>query len=53
MLYQKNFNALDEIIVKVLDGKLKTVGEVNQAYVAFNDDFIERKTRLMLHSRSN
>ena len=53
MLYQKNFNSLDEIIVKVLDGKLKTVGEVNQAYVAFNDDFIERKTRLMLHSRNN
>lgn len=50
MMYQKNFNDLDDGIVKILDGKVKTMGEVNQAYIILNNDVIERKARLMAHS---
>lgn len=53
MMYQKNFNKLDDEIVKVLDGKLKTMGEVNQAYVAFNNDAKERKARLLGNFTNN
>lgn len=53
MMYQKNFNDLDEGIVKIIDGKLKTMGEVNQAYVAYNNDAAERRARLMAHTLNN
>lgn len=53
MMYRKNFNDLDEGFVKILDGKIKTMGELNQAYLAFNNDVIERRARLMAHSPRN
>ena len=53
MMYQKNFNDLDQGIVKIVDGKVKTMGELNQAYVVYNNNAIERKTRLMLHDPRN
>ena len=53
MMYQKNFNDLDEGIVKIIDGKLKTMGEVNQAYVAYNNDAAERRARLMALTPNN
>lgn len=53
MMYQKNFNDLDDGIVKILDGKLKTMGEVNQVYVAYNHVIAERRARLMTHLLNN
>lgn len=53
MMYRKNFNDLDEGFVKILDVKIKTMGELNQAYLAFNNDVIERRARLMAHSPRN
>lgn len=53
LMYQKNFNTQDDAIVKVLDGKLKTMGEVNQAYISFNNEVIERRTRLKANIVSN
>ena len=53
MMYRKNFNDLDDGIVKILDGKVKTMGELNQAYLDFNNDVIERRARLMTHSPRN
>jgi hypothetical protein len=53
MMYQKNFNTLDEGIVKLLEGKFKTIGELNQFYLAYNNDVIERQARLMIHSPSH
>jgi uncharacterized lipoprotein YajG len=48
MMYQKNFNELDNGIVKIIDGKLRTMGELNQAYVAYNNQVAERKAYLIL-----
>ena len=53
MMYRKNFNDLDDGMVKILDGKVKTMGELNQAYLDFNNDVIERRARLMTHSPRN
>lgn len=47
IMYQKNFNDLDDGIVKIVDGKFKTMGEVNQAYVVYNNHVAERKAHLM------
>ena len=52
-MYTQNFRTLDNVIVGVLDGKLKTMGEVNQAYVNFNNEVSDRKTRLMERSSRN
>lgn len=46
MMYRNNFNDLD-------NGKVKTMGELNQAYLAFNNNVIERRARLMAHSPRN
>ncbi len=53
IIYQKNFNALDEGIVKILDGKLNTIGELNQAYVAHNNEIAELRARLLASSQKN
>ncbi len=53
MMYQKNFNVLDGGIVMILDGKLKTMGEVNQAYVAYNNGVAERRAQLTAHTLNN
>jgi hypothetical protein len=53
MMYQKNFNDLDEGIVKIIDGKLKTMGEMNQAYVVYNNEVAERRARMMAHTLNN
>lgn len=47
MMYQKNFYELDNGIVKILDGQLKTMGDVNKVYVAYNVEIAERRVRLM------
>ena len=52
-MYTQNFRTLDSVIVGVLDGKLKTMGEVNQAYVNFNNEVSDRKTRLTARSSRN
>ena len=47
MMYQKNFYDLDNGIVKIIDGELKTMGDVNKVYVAYNIEIAERRARLM------
>lgn len=53
VMYRKNFQAMDDGIVKILEGKVKTMGEVNQLYVAYNNDVAERSARLMAHTPNN
>ena len=53
IIYQKNFDAMDDIVVKVLDGQLNTMGEVNRAYVAVNNADLERKSRLRAMNPQN
>lgn len=53
VMYQKNFNAMDDGIVKVLDGKLKTMGDVNQAYVAYNNGVADRRAQLTAQTLNN
>ncbi len=38
LLYQDSFQAFDAGVVDVLDGRLKTMGEVNRVYIKLVDD---------------
>lgn len=53
IIYQKNFDAMDDIVVKVLDGQLKTMGDINRAYVAANNADLERKSQLRAMNPQN
>lgn len=53
MMYQKNFYELDNGIVKIIDDKIKTMGEINQLYVAHNIEIAERRFRLMTLLENN
>jgi hypothetical protein len=51
-LYIQVFRAYDQGVVEILDGKMKTMGEVNRAYVKYVGDANEARERLrmkMLH----
>jgi len=47
LMYIKNFKTNDDGIIKVLEGKVKTIGEVNQLVWTYNYETIERKYRLL------
>ena len=46
MLYTQVFRAYDQGVVEILDGKMKTMGEVNRAYVKYIGDANEARERL-------
>ena len=45
-LYIQVFRAYDQGVVEILDGKMKTMGEVNRAYVKYVGDANEARERL-------
>lgn len=49
LMYKKSFEKLDQGMIDVLDGDLKTMGQVNQAYVAYINE--ANTAREGLHSR--
>ena len=52
LMYKKAFQAYDAGVVDILDGRLKTMGEVNRKYVQFANDANEARIRLRLHMES-
>ncbi len=49
LMYKKSFERLDQGMIDVLDGDLKTMGQVNQAYVSYINE--ANTAREGLHSR--
>lgn len=45
-LYIQVFRAYDQGVVEILDGKMKTMGEVNRAYIKYVSDANEARERL-------